>query len=82
MTAASTVASIVALPLLLLVYASSFSKAELTIPYGSIVQTLAVVLLPVAIGMALRAKSLRGARILGENREYRGRCYLSRSHCS
>lgn len=63
MTATSTIVAVVAMPLTLYVYASGFTGEALTIPYGKIVQTLLVVLLPVALGMWIRSRSERAARI-------------------
>lgn len=56
MTAISTTTAVVLMPLLLTAYAGSYTSEELTIPLGKIVVTLALVLVPVALGMALRAR--------------------------
>jgi len=56
MTATSTVVAVALMPLLLMAYASSYTSAELTIPLGKIAVTLALVLVPVALGMLLRAR--------------------------
>lgn len=56
MTAASKVFGIVLMPLCLFLYARPFTSAHLAIPYGDIVKTLVVLLVPVAIGMALRRR--------------------------
>jgi len=56
MTAASKVLGIVLMPLCLYVYARPFTSTELTIPYGDIVKTLVVLLVPVAIAMLLRRR--------------------------
>lgn len=56
MTAASKVLGIVLMPLCLYVYARPFTGAELAIPYGDIVKTLVVLLVPVAIAMLLRRR--------------------------
>jgi bile acid transporter len=64
MTTVSTVAAVVLMPLVLWIYATPFTSASLTIPFGSIVQTLLVVLVPVGIGMAVRARSERAAHQL------------------
>ncbi len=63
MTAASTIVAVVAMPLVLLMYATPFTTQALTIPYGSVVSTLAIVLIPVAIGMAIRHRSERAALV-------------------
>lgn len=68
MTAISSVAAVVMMPLLLRVYAAPFAApfaapiagpltdAGLAIPYTSITVTLALMLVPMAIGMVIRAK--------------------------
>lgn len=56
MTAISSVAAVVMMPLMLRVYGAPFTDAELTIPYKSIAVTLALMLVPMAIGMAIRAR--------------------------
>lgn len=56
MTAASKVLGIVLMPLCLYVYARPFTSTELSIPYGDIVKTLVVLLVPVAIAMLLRRR--------------------------
>jgi predicted Na+-dependent transporter len=63
MTAVSTVVAIVAMPAMLFIYATPFTSEDLVMPYGSIISTLVVVLVPVFIGMAIRKKSLKAARI-------------------
>lgn len=56
MTAASKVLGIVMMPLCLYIYARPFTSAHFAIPYGDIVKTLVVLLVPVALAMALRAR--------------------------
>lgn len=56
MTAASKLAGVLLMPVCLWLYASSFTDAAVTIPYGDIVKTLLLLLVPVALGMALRRK--------------------------
>ncbi len=56
MTAASKVLGIVMMPICLYFYARPFTGAAFPIPYGDIVKTLVVLLLPVAIAMALRRR--------------------------
>jgi bile acid transporter len=56
MTVASTVAAVVMMPLLLALYASPLGGGELAIPYGGIVSTLAVMLVPLWVGMWVRAR--------------------------
>jgi bile acid:Na+ symporter, BASS family len=51
MTVTSTVFGVVLIPIVLLIYASAL---DLTIPRENIIATLVVLLIPVAIGMALR----------------------------
>ncbi|MGD8862042.1 MAG: bile acid:sodium symporter [Myxococcales bacterium] len=57
MTVCSTVVAVVAMPLLLMLYASPFTDAELGVPYGSIASTLALVLVPVMLGMWIRGRN-------------------------
>jgi len=64
MTALSTIVAVVVMPLLLIVYASSFTDAALKVPYGNITTTLAVMLAPLAIGMFVRARSPGAAAVL------------------
>ena len=61
MTVCSTIAAIFMMPLLLSLYATEFS-AGLTIPYKNIAGALAMLLLPVAIGMFIRKISMIWAR--------------------
>lgn len=56
MTAASKVIGIVMMPICLYIYARPFTGTEFPIPYGDIVKTLVVLLVPVGIAMALRRK--------------------------
>jgi bile acid transporter len=55
MTAASKLASVVLMPLCLWIYARPVAGA-VAIPYGDIIKTLLVLLVPVALGMTLRRK--------------------------
>ncbi|MCY1056283.1 bile acid:sodium symporter [Nannocystis sp. SCPEA4] len=64
MTALSTIVAVVVMPLLLVVYASSFSDATLKVPYGNITTTLAVMLVPLALGMFVRARKPAAAGTL------------------
>ena len=56
MTAASKVLGIVMMPLCLFVYARPFTTDAMPIPYGNIVSSLILLLLPVALAMALRRR--------------------------
>lgn len=56
MTAASKLLGVILMPACLYLYARPFTNAELPIPYGEIVKTLTVLLLPVALAMILRAR--------------------------
>lgn len=56
MTAASKLLGVVLMPICLALYARPFTSASMPIPYGDIVKTLVVLLVPVAIGMALRKR--------------------------
>lgn len=62
MTVISSIVSVVAMPLLVAFYASSVEGLSFEVPLGSIATTLALVLVPVAIGMAIRAKSETAAK--------------------
>jgi BASS family bile acid:Na+ symporter len=64
MTALSTIAAVVLMPLTLFIYASGFASAGLKIPYGNITSTLAVMLLPLALGMYVRARRPGAARVV------------------
>jgi bile acid transporter len=57
MTALSSVAAVVLMPLALRVYAAPFSSATLAVPYTNIAATLALMLVPMGIGMAMRHRS-------------------------
>lgn len=56
MTAISTVAGVVMMPLLLGLYAGGLSDQAFTIPTADIGGTLAIMLVPLAIGMVVRAR--------------------------
>jgi len=56
MTAASKVLGVVLMPLCLYLYARPFTGHTMSIPYGDVVKTLVVLLVPVAIAMALRRR--------------------------
>jgi len=60
MTVMSTILGVVVIPLVLLIYASAL---ELEIPRENIVITLALILIPVGLGMLLRRFSQRAAEI-------------------
>ncbi len=64
MTALSTIAAVVLMPLTLFVYASGYASGGLKIPYGNITSTLSVMLVPLAIGMYVRAKRPRAAAVV------------------
>ncbi|MEM9068290.1 MAG: bile acid:sodium symporter [Myxococcota bacterium] len=59
MTVTSTVVAVVAMPLLVGAYAGGLS---FSVPVGKIATTLALVLVPVVIGMVIRHRSLTAAR--------------------
>jgi len=61
MTVVSTMVAVFVMPLVLVLYTGPFTGDEIELPLGSIVTTLALVLVPVAIGMGIRAKSERVA---------------------
>ena len=64
MTAVSTVMAIVMMPLLLFVYGSSFTSSSICIPYREVVETLALTLIPVALGLMIRRRSAGAAKII------------------
>jgi bile acid transporter len=64
MTALSTIAAVVLMPLTLYVYASGYASAGLKIPYGNITTTLAVMLVPLALGMVVRARRPGAAKVV------------------
>ena len=61
MTALSTIVAVVLMPLMLYIYASGYASAGLKIHYGNITSTLAVMLVPLALGMVIRARAPRAA---------------------
>ena len=56
MTSLSTIAAVVLMPLTLYIYATGYAQVGLRIPYGNITSTLALMLVPLALGMLLRAR--------------------------
>jgi BASS family bile acid:Na+ symporter len=64
MTAISTIVAVVAMPALLYVYSSAYTSATLRIPYGNVVSTLAVMLVPMGLGMLVRARAPAAARVV------------------
>lgn len=56
MTAASKLIGVVMMPLCLFLLGRDFTDADVALPYGEIVKTLAALLVPVTIGMALRKR--------------------------
>ena len=61
MTVVSTAVAVVVMPGLLMLYVAPLTPAEFKLPLGNIATTLALVLVPVAIGILVRAKSERAA---------------------
>ncbi|MEM9176467.1 MAG: bile acid:sodium symporter family protein [Myxococcota bacterium] len=61
MTVTSTIVGVVAIPLVLSLWTRPFTSPELEIPLASIATTLVAVIVPVALGVVLRAKSERWA---------------------
>ncbi len=57
MTAASSLISVVAMPVSLWFYAGSLTTTQMRIPYGGVAASLGSVLLPVVAGMAIRARN-------------------------
>jgi BASS family bile acid:Na+ symporter len=64
MTAVSTVVAVVAMPVVLALYGGAFTEASFALPLKDIAVTLVVILLPVALGMAIRSRSVSAARIV------------------
>ncbi|MBL9105742.1 MAG: bile acid:sodium symporter [Myxococcales bacterium] len=62
MTAVSTIAAVVLMPLLLAAYAAPFTSADLKIPFTNITVALLLMLVPLAIGMVVRAKAPGAAK--------------------
>ncbi len=62
MTAVSTAVAVVAMPAVLWLYGSAFTDAQVALPIKDIVITLVLVLIPVWIGMGIRAKSASVAK--------------------
>lgn len=62
MTAVSTLASVVLMPTLLFVYASSLAETRMEVPYLAVMGTLLAMLLPIALGMWVRHRSEEAAR--------------------
>ncbi len=63
MTVVSTLCAFVMMPLLLGLYVGQLDNTSITIPYASILVTLVLVLVPVAIGMAIKSRSERAAEL-------------------
>ncbi|MBL4685580.1 MAG: bile acid:sodium symporter [Nannocystaceae bacterium] len=61
MTVVSTVVAVALMPILLVLYAQALTGTEFSLPLGSIVTTLMLVLVPVGIGMLLRARRPKAA---------------------
>ncbi|MFO0694739.1 MAG: hypothetical protein U0230_14350 [Polyangiales bacterium] len=66
MTAASKLVGVVAMPIALYLFARPFTTAEVLIPYGEIVKTLVVLLLPVGLGVGLRHRFGEGFAVTAE----------------
>ena len=64
MTTLSTIAAVALMPLTLWIYASGYASESLKIPYGNITSTLAVMLVPLALGMFLRARRPGAAAVV------------------
>ncbi|RKZ46162.1 MAG: transporter [Gammaproteobacteria bacterium] len=66
MTVISTLSGFVMIPLMLLIYTALFTgvagNSSLEIPHGKIIATLLVIIIPVALGIVLRRRSLIWAR--------------------
>jgi bile acid transporter len=56
MTAASKLVGVLLMPICLFLYARPFTDQTVSMPYFDVVKTLALLLIPVALGMALRSR--------------------------
>jgi len=72
MTVVSTVVAVVAMPLILVAYTGALTGEEMVLPLGNIATTLALVLVPVALGMAIRARNERAASVAERIGSYAG----------
>lgn len=63
MTVVSTLCAFVMMPLLLGLYIGQLGDGTIEIPYGNIVVTLVLVLVPVGLGMWIKSRSARAAAI-------------------
>lgn len=61
MTAISTVVAVIAMPAVLWLYGRAFTDSSFALPLKDIVVTLLVILLPVALGMYIRTRSVVAA---------------------
>lgn len=72
MTVASTVTAFFMMPLLLFVYTTQYTSADLVIPYANIIVTLMLVLIPVTIGVLIRSKNEKIAKVTEKIGSYVG----------
>jgi BASS family bile acid:Na+ symporter len=72
MTAISTITAVVFMPLVLGIYARAFTSSTFTIPQGGIVSTLALMLVPLALGMLVRARKPASAPMIERVGSYAG----------
>lgn len=56
MTAASKLLGVIMMPICLFLYGRRFTQADVSMPYGEIIKTLIVLLVPIALGMWLRKR--------------------------
>ncbi len=56
MTAASKLLGVVMMPICLFLYGRRFTQADVSMPYGEIIKTLTVLLVPIVLGMWLRKR--------------------------
>ncbi|MCA9693745.1 MAG: hypothetical protein KC636_29420 [Myxococcales bacterium] len=64
MTVVSTFTAFLVMPVILRVYVGQLDDVSIAVPYGKMATTLALVLVPVLIGMWIKARSERAARIV------------------
>ena len=72
MTVVSSALAVVAMPAILYLYTRSLGLGDLRVPFGGIASTLALMLVPLAVGMAVRARDVQRAARLEQLGSYAG----------
>jgi len=72
MTVFSKIIGFVTMPILLWIYATPFTTAEIQIPYKNVMTTLAIMLIPVAIGVLIHRKNVNAAKVVEKIGSYAG----------